>query len=61
MNIFGKGTFTWWQMGIFKFSVLAFGIVIGAYWSEMLSSYLGVLLALSILSGVYIGYLWLKQ
>jgi len=61
MNIFGKGTFTWWQMGMFKFSVLALGIAIGAYWSDIFLSYLGALLALSILIGVYIGYLWLKQ
>lgn len=61
MNIFGKGEFTWWQMGLFKISVLALGVAIGAYWSEIFLPYLTALFTVVIVFGVYIAYVWFRQ
>lgn len=61
MNIFGKGTFTWWQMGLFKLSVITFGVAIGAYWHEVFSQYLTLLLVVAFGAGIYIAYVWMRQ
>ena len=61
MHIFGKGSFTWWQIGIFKLSLLSLGIVIGAYWQEAFLPYLSALLVVTVVFGAYIAYVWFKQ
>lgn len=61
MNIFGKGTFTWWQMGIFKIALLSLGVAVGAYWQEVFSQYLTALIVIAVVAGVYIAYVWFKQ
>lgn len=61
MNIFGKGTFTWWQMGIFKIALLSLGIAIGAYWHGVFSQYLATLLTIAVVSSVYIAYVWFRR
>ncbi|TAJ15312.1 hypothetical protein EPO56_01210 [Patescibacteria group bacterium] len=61
MNIFKNSTFTWWQIGLFKLSVATFGIAVGAYWQEFFLPYLTVLLTVAVVSGLYVGYIWLKQ
>ena len=61
MNIFSKSTFTWWQIGLFKLSVLTFGIAVGASWSEAFSQYITALLAVAVVSGLYVAYVYFKQ
>ncbi len=61
MTLFHSVTFTWWQVGIFKLSVLAFGIVIGAYWNEFFTPYVVPLLVIAVVAGLYIAYLWFKR
>jgi len=61
MNIFKNYTFSWWQVGIFKLSVLAFGVSIGAYWSSFFSQYITLLIVIAVVSGLYIGYISLKK
>jgi len=61
MNIFSNSTFTWWQIGLFKLSVLTFGIAVGAYWQEIFSQYLTTLLVVAVLSGIYVAYVWFNQ
>ncbi len=61
MNIFSNSTFTWWQVGLFKLSVLTFGVAVGAYWSEVFSQYLTALLVVAVASGLYVAYVYFKQ
>lgn len=61
MNLFKTFTLKWWQGGLFKWGVLALGIVIGTYWHDL---FVGYLLALIIFAGVslaYLTYVWAKQ
>jgi len=61
MNIFRNTTFTWLQIGAFKLSTIFFGIVIGAYWSEIFVPYLTLLLTVAIIAGLYVATVWFKQ
>jgi len=61
MSLFGQKNFTWLQATIFKISVLAFGIVVGAYWHNFFSQYLVSLLVITVVAGVYTAYHWLKN
>lgn len=59
MNIFGNKTVTWWQVGLLKLSVGAFGVAVGAYWSDIFLPYLTPIIVIAIVSGLYIAYVWL--
>ena len=61
MDMLKNSTFTWWQVGLFKLSVVTFGIAIGAYWQAVFLPYLTALLVVAVVSGLYVGYVWLKQ
>ena len=61
MNIFSNSTFTWWQIGLFKLSVLTFGIAIGAYWQDVFLPYFTTLLVVAVVSGLYVAYVYFKQ
>jgi len=61
MNIFSNRTFTWWQIGLFKLSVLTFGIAIGAYWKDVFLPYFTALLVIAVVSGLYVAYVFVKQ
>jgi hypothetical protein len=61
MDILRNSTFTWWQVGLFKLSVLTFGIAVGAYWQDVFLPYLTTLLIIAVASGLYVGYVWFKQ
>ncbi len=61
MTIFKTASYTWWQIGLFKLSLLCIGIAIGAYWPAVFLPYLGILLITGIVLGIYIGAVWLRQ
>ncbi|OGG88269.1 hypothetical protein A2592_00130 [Candidatus Kaiserbacteria bacterium RIFOXYD1_FULL_42_15] len=61
MNFFKDTTFSWLQIGAFKLSTIFFGVVIGAYWSEIFMPYLTLLLAVAVISGLYVGMVWFRQ
>lgn len=61
MNILKSFTLNWWQLGIFKITVLAFGIAIGTYWHEFFSAYLPILILIAVVCGLYIASVWWKQ
>ena len=61
MNIFKTFTLKWWQTGLFKWGVLALGIVIGTYWHNFFSGYLPVLIIFAVVSLAYVTYVWAKQ
>ena len=61
MKIFKSYTYKWWQMGIFKLSLLCFGVAIGAYWQDVFLPYISLILGLGIILGIYIIFVALKQ
>lgn len=48
-------------MGIFKLSLLSFGIAIGAYWQQAFLPYIALLLTVGIILGIYAVYTSLRQ
>jgi len=61
MNIFKTCTFKWWQAGVFKLGMLALGIAIGTYWSDVFGAYLLILIIVAAVSLAYTTYVWWKQ
>lgn len=61
MNIFKNYTYSWWQIGILKLSLLAFGVAIGAYWQEFFSQYISALATIGVVSGIYMIAVSLKN
>ena len=61
MNPFKSYTLTWWQIGIFKVALLAFGVAVGAYWHELFASSLTFLLVIAVVASAYIAYVTLRQ
>ena len=61
MNIFKSFTMKWWQVVIFKVSIVALGVVIGAYWNQIFSPFIIPLIITALVCGVYVCYIWWKQ
>jgi hypothetical protein len=61
MNLFKTFTLKWWQAGLFKWGVLALGIVIGTYWHALFAGYLLVLMIFAAVNLAYLTYVWAKQ
>ena len=61
MNLFKSFTLTWWQVGLFKLGMLALGLLIGAFFHEVIASYFAVLAVIAALSLGYVTYFWVKQ
>ncbi|MDP3957894.1 MAG: hypothetical protein Q8Q36_00315 [bacterium] len=61
-NIFFRsGSYAWWQFGLFKLSLLSFGIAIGAYWQEVFLPYVAWFVVAGAVFGLYVAYVWIKQ
>ncbi len=60
MNIFKSTKFTWWQLGILKWTTLFFGLAIGSIWPELFVEYAPVLLGIAIVASIYLGVVWVK-
>ena len=61
MNIFRNYTFTWWQAGILKASVVCIGVAIGANWPEGFAKYTTILIAIAVVLGIYIAVVSFKK
>lgn len=61
MNIFKNYTFTWWQAGIFKISVICVGVAIGANWPDIFAPYTAMLIAGAVVLGIYIAIISFKK
>jgi len=61
MNIFKTFTLKWWQGALFKWSIFALGILIGATWPGLFIAWRAVLLIVFIVPGIYVTWLWWKQ
>jgi len=61
MNIFKTFTLKWWQGGLFKWSLLSLGIVVGAAWPAVFNPWRTELLLLFVITTAYITRIWWKQ
>lgn len=59
--MFKKFTMRWWEVGIFKVSLLSFGIVIGMYWKDILLPSSQNLTVVAAIGFFYILYIWCIQ
>lgn len=51
----------WWQVGIFKLSLLSAGVAIGAYWPQVFAPYISALVIIAVIAGLYTWYTWSKE
>ena len=61
MNIFKSFRLKWWEAGIFKVAIVALGVAVGAYWSDLFIQYIGHLIVIALAAGLYTAYVWWKQ
>ena len=61
MNLFKPITFKWWEAGIFKIGMAAFGIAVGAYWPGFFAPLLIPILVVAVICLAYSSYVWLRQ
>jgi hypothetical protein len=61
MQLFKSSTMTWWQMGVFKVSLLSIGAAAGAYWHEAFEPYTLWLVILGGVLGIYTAFAWFKK
>ncbi len=61
IQIFKDITLKWWQVGIFKITIIAFGIAVGAYWAEFFVGSLKILVAIFILGWLYLAFVWMRN
>ena len=61
MNIFKNYTFTWWQAGIFKASVVCIGVAIGANWPQVFAPYTTFLIVIGVVLGIYLAVISFKK
>lgn len=61
MNIFKDYTFTWWQAGMLKASVVCLGVAIGANWPEVFAQYTTVLIVIAVVLGIYLAVISFKK
>lgn len=61
MQLFKSSTMTWWQMGIFKVSLLSIGVAAGAHWHETFAPYVPWLIGLGVALGIYVAFVWFKE
>jgi hypothetical protein len=54
MNLFRAYTYTWWQMGVFKLSLLAIGMIAGAHLASVVLAWLWLFIAIAVVASVYV-------
>jgi hypothetical protein len=61
MKIFRDYTYTWWQVSIFKISMITMGVIIGSLWAEVFVDFLAVLVAVAVLTIGYISFITFRE
>lgn len=59
MNL-NKFTFKWWQAAIYEMCVVSFGIIIGSYWAKFWLGYMKIIIAIFIITGIYLVWAFFK-
>lgn len=52
---------TWWQVGFFKLSTIAFGILLGLYFPAFFAEIIWLVWAACIGAGLYIAYIYFNN
>jgi hypothetical protein len=61
MNIFKPTTFTWAQLGEFKWAIFLIGIAAGATWPQIFSRYALWIFILGLILCIYPTIIWLRE
>jgi hypothetical protein len=61
MTLFRSVTFTWWQVGLLKMSLLSLGVVVGSTWPDLFVGWRDLLAILFVVPAFYLTYLWFRQ
>ena len=61
MRFFKSFTFAWWQLSLFKLSMVAFGVVVGSTWPGLFVGWRELLLVVFVVPAFYVSYVWMKQ
>jgi len=61
MKILKTWTLQWWQTSLFKLSMIALGILVGATWPEVLAPWRCVFAVLFAVPAAYLSWVWWKQ
>ncbi len=63
MTLFKDYTLTWWQFGLLKSSLMAFGILVGSTWPAVFSGSLAIALLWIVFAvpAIYLVIITLKQ
>jgi hypothetical protein len=59
--LFQPITFTWWQVGLLKLSLVSLGVVVGSTWPGLFVGWRDLLLVLFVVPAFYVTYVWLTQ
>jgi hypothetical protein len=60
-TLFKSFTFTWWQVGLLKLSLLSLGVVVGSTWPGVFVGWRDVLVVLFVVPALYLTYLSFRQ
>jgi len=61
VKFFKTFTFAWWQLSLFKLSMVALGLTVGSTWPAVFVAWRDLLVVLFVVPAFYVSYVWLKQ
>ncbi len=61
MKLFRDYTFAWWQAGLLKVYVLSIGLLIGAYFPDVVMRYQELLIGIFVVLAIYFIYALVTQ
>ena len=61
MTFLKSFAFAWWQLSLFKLSMVAFGVVVGSTWPGLFVGWRELLLVVFVVPAFYVSYVWMKQ
>ncbi|MDQ5962260.1 MAG: hypothetical protein QG653_67 [Patescibacteria group bacterium] len=56
MKLFKHYTYSWWQIGVLKLSLLLLGVAIGAQWRDYFVDYVVIIATVGIVLALYMVY-----